>query len=258
MMIGQRSERVLISGATSGIGEAIAVRLARRARIVGIIGRRAEAAERVATDVRKQGASAEMLVCDIRVAAQVHAAVTQFISAAGGIDTVVSSAGVALAAPVADLSLDAWEQLVATNLSGAFYLAKSTLPELVKSRGTFTGISSDAGTQGAQGYGGYCATKHGLNGLIKCMALDYGSRGVRCNAVCPGFVETPMAEQLFQGMSSAEVEYYKRSVPLGRFARAEEVAEVVAHLASSEAAYTNGMLYALDGGSTAGYYSAPA
>lgn len=254
----RNTERVIVSGATSGIGRAIAIRLAARASAIGVMGRRQDAAEAVATAIQKAGCEASVLIADVRDASQVESAVAAFVQSQGGLETVVSSAGIALPGPVADFSLNDWETMVATNLGGMFYLAKYTLPHLLKSAGTFTAISSDAGTQGAQGYGAYCATKHGVNGLIKCMALEYGSRGVRCNAICPGFVETPMADQLFQGMSETELAYYKKSVPIGRFARAEEVAAIVAHLSSSEAAYTNGMLYALDGGSTAGYYSAPA
>jgi meso-butanediol dehydrogenase/(S,S)-butanediol dehydrogenase/diacetyl reductase len=154
-----------------------------------------------------------------------------------------------------DFEVSEWARIVATNLSGTFYLAKYSLPHLLESKGTFTAISSDAGTHGAPGYGPYCATKHGVNGLIKCLALEYGRLGVRCNAICPGFVETPMAHQLFDKMSESELNYYRSTVPLGRFARADEVAAVVDHITSREAGYTNGMLYALDGGSTAGYYS---
>lgn len=257
-MTEKRSERVIVSGATSGIGRAIALRLAKRAAIVGVLGRRAEAAAKVAAEVKSLGAEAQVLVADVSDPAQVESAVQAFCKTAGGIDTVVSSAGIAATAAVADCAVADFQQMVGINLCGTFYLARWTLPELIKSKGTFTAISSDAGTQGAQGYGAYCATKHGVNGLIKCMALDYGARGVRCNAICPQFVETPMADQLFTGMTPAEVDYYRRSVPLGRFARPEEVASIVAHLTSAEAAYTNGMMYALDGGSTAGYYSAPA
>lgn len=257
-MSGSRTERVLVSGATSGIGKAVAVRLAARAAAVGVIGRREDAAKEVALLAREQGSDAEVLITDISKAEQVASAVMRFVTRFGGIDTVVSCAGIAIAAPVADFEVSAWENIVSTNLGGTFYLAKYTIPQLLRTRGSFTAISSDAGTQGAQGYGAYCATKHGVNGLVKCMALDYGSRGVRFNSVCPGFVETPMADRLFEGMSGAELDYYRRSVPLGRFASAEEVASIVAHLSSHEAAYTNGMMYALDGGSTAGYYSAPA
>jgi len=91
---------------------------------------------------------------------------------------------------------------------------------------------------------------------MRVLALDYGSQGVRCNAICPGFVETPMAEQLLKEATAAEVSYFKRIVPLGRFARPEEVAAAVAHLSSNEASYVNGMIYKLDGGTCAGFYSA--
>lgn len=251
------NERVLVSGATSGIGRAIAVRLAARAKVVGVMGRRREAAEEVAAQISVAGCETKVLLCDVADASQVENAVDDFIAARGGVDTVVSAAGITLTAPIKDFALDDWEMIVATNLSGTFYLAKYCLPSLLESKGTFTVISSDAGTHGAPGYGPYSATKHGVNGLIKCLALEYGRYGVRCNAVCPGFVETPMAQQLFEAMPAAELNYYKNSVPLGRFARADEVAAVVAHITSMEAGYTTGMLYALDGGSTAGYYSAP-
>ncbi|MBS0366341.1 MAG: SDR family oxidoreductase [Proteobacteria bacterium] len=254
-MTSRTPERVIVTGATSGIGHAIAVHLAARATVIGVMGRRRQAAEAVAEEVQAAGATPQVLLADVASAQEVEAAVARFVADHGGIDTVVSCAGIAYAQPVAEVSIEDWWHLISTNLSGTFYLAKFTLPALLRSQGTFTAISSDAGTQGAVGYGPYCASKHGVNGLIKCMALEYGPRGVRCNAVCPGYVETPMADRLFTGMSAAELDYYRRSVPLGRFARAEEVAAVVAHLTSREAAYTNGMLYALDGGSTAGYFS---
>lgn len=251
-------ERVIVSGATSGIGRAIAVRLARRAIAIGVMGRRVEAANEVAEEIQKAGCEAVVLLADVGDASQVENAINEFIATQGGLETVVASAGITVTGPVKDFGVGDWERIVATNLNGTFYLAKYSLPHLLETKGTFTAISSDAGSHGASGYGAYCATKHGVIGLIRCMALEYGRRGVRCNAVCPGFVETPMAYQLFDKMSVAELSYYKNGVPLGRFARAEEVAAVVSHLTSSEAAYTNGMLYALDGGSTAGYYSSPA
>jgi meso-butanediol dehydrogenase/(S,S)-butanediol dehydrogenase/diacetyl reductase len=250
-------ERVIVSGATSGIGRAIAVRLAGRARAIGVMGRRVAAANEVAQEIRKAGCEAMVLLAEAGSPSQVESVVDEFIAVHGGVDTVVASAGITLTGSVKDFGVSEWEKIVATNLSGPFYLAKFSLPYLLKTKGTFTAISSDAGTHGAPGYGAYCATKHGVIGLIRCMALEYGRYGVRCNAVCPGFVETPMAYALFDKMSEAELSYYKNSVPLGRFASAEEVAAVVSHLTSSEARYTNGMLYALDGGSTAGYFSGP-
>ncbi len=93
-------------------------------------------------------------------------------------------------------------------------------------------------------------------GLIRCLALDHGHQGVRTNAVCPGFVETPMADEIFDGVGDGVRDYYAATVPLGRFATPDEVAAAVAHLTSAEASYTNGLLYVIDGGATASYFGA--
>ena len=243
-----------MTGATSGIGRAIAARLAQRGAIVAVLGRSAERAAAVALEVKEAGGTPWIASLDVTDAGNVEEVVKRYVAEFGGIDTVVSSAGIALTGTATTTPVDTWRSVMATNLDGTFYLARATIPELIKTRGTFTAISSDAGVQGACGFSAYCASKHGLQGLIKCLALDYGSHGVRCNAVSPGFVETPMADQLFKDVSPAEIAYYKGTVPLGRFAKPAEVAEVVAHLSSSAACYTNGLIYRLDGGSTAGYY----
>jgi NAD(P)-dependent dehydrogenase (short-subunit alcohol dehydrogenase family) len=249
-------ECALVSGATSGIGRAVAVRLASRGAVVGLIGRNLAAAEQVAREVMAAGGKAFIAQADIADISQVQDAVRRFLAENGKLDTVVASAGIALTGKVTNCNPSDWDRIMSTNLNGVFYLARFTIPELLKTRGTFTAISSDAGHSGACDYSAYCASKHAVNGLVKCLALDYGSQGVRCNAVCPGFVETPMAEQLLKDATAAEVDYFRRIIPLGRFARADEVAAAVAHLSSSEAGYVNGMIYKLDGGSSAGFYSA--
>jgi meso-butanediol dehydrogenase / (S,S)-butanediol dehydrogenase / diacetyl reductase len=253
---GTSRERAMVSGATSGIGRAVAVRLAARGAIVALLGRNAAAASVVAGEVIAAGGIPFIALTDVTDPSEVEATVLRFVSEYGGIDTVVSAAGVALAGTATDTSLSDWDRVMRTNLNGSFYLARFAIPELIKTRGTFTAISSDAGVQAACGFAAYCTSKHALQGLVKCLALDYGKYGVRCNAVCPGFVETPMAEQLLKDLSPADLAYYKGIVPLGRFAQPNEVAAVVAHLSSAEASYVNGLMYRLDGGSTAGYYLA--
>lgn len=247
-------ERAMVTGATSGIGRAIAIRLAARGAVVAILGRNAQRAQSVADEVAAAGGIAWIGLCDASNAQAIDATVANFVAAHGGIDTAVASAGIALAGTLAQTSVADWRAIMATNLDGTFYLAKSVMPELIKARGTFTAISSDAGVQGACGYVAYSAAKHALHGLIKCLALDHGRDGVRANAVCPSFVETPMADQLLADTSAEELEFYKNAVPIGRFARPDEVAAAVAHLSSSEASYVNGLMYKIDGGSTAGYY----
>ena len=223
---------------------------------MGVVGRNRAAADSVAKEVMSKGGEAHVLTADVSDARQVESAIHAFVTRHGGIDTVVASAGIALTGSVTDCALDDWDRLLATNLNGAFYLARYSMPELIKTRGTFTAISSDAGVQAACGYAAYIVSKHGLNGLVKSLALDYGKFGVRSNAVCPAFVETPMADQLLKDVSPAELAYFKGIVPLGRFARPDEVAAAVAHLTSQDASYVNGLMYRLDAGSTAGYYLA--
>ncbi|MCW2790873.1 MAG: 3-oxoacyl-(acyl-carrier-protein) reductase protein [Aeromicrobium sp.] len=117
-------------------------------------------------------------------------------------------------------------------------------------------ISSDGGVAGAQDFAAYCTSKHGVIGLMRTAALDFGPRGVRVNAVAPSFVDTPMADRIFAGIED-ERDYWRGVVPLGRFATPAEVADAVLHLLM-EATYTNGHVYRIDGGSTTGYYQPPA
>jgi meso-butanediol dehydrogenase/(S,S)-butanediol dehydrogenase/diacetyl reductase len=149
-----------------------------------------------------------------------------------------------------------WSQLMRINLDGVFYTARFTMPHLLKSKGTFTAISSDAGVQGAPGYAAYCASKHGVIGFVRTLALDHGPQGVRSNVICPGMVETPMSEEAMVSYSEAERAFYRGNVPLGRFGKPDEVAKAILHLSSRDASYSNGMVYSIDGGSTAGYFFA--
>lgn len=250
-------ECALVTGATSGIGTAIAMRLAARGAFVGVLGRNEAAANAVVAAIEAAGGRAVPLIADVADPAALEAAIVQLLALSGRLDTVVANAGIAFTGTVLDTSVDAWQQLLAINLSGAFYTAKFTMPHLTRRGGAFVAISSDAGVTGASAYAAYCASKHGLIGLVRCLALDHGRQGVRSNVVCPGLVETPMADRLMAGSSVAEQDFYRSAVPLGRFGRPNEVANVVAHLTSEEASYANGMVYSLDGGSTAGYYVPP-
>lgn len=257
MTLSQRStERAIVSGATSGIGRAVAVRLGRRGAVVAILGRSEDKAKLVAAEVEAAGGTPWTAIVDIADMTAVSEVVAQFAAKFGGIDTVVSSAGIASTGTLTSTEPDEWHRIIDTNLNGTYYLARACMPELVKTKGSFVAISSDAGVQGAQGYAAYATSKHALHGLIKCMALDYGPQGVRSHAVCPAFVETPMADALLASASPEEVEYFKKTIPLGRFAQPSEVADAVAHLTSAEAAFANGVFYRLDGGATAGYFLA--
>ncbi len=251
-------EVALVTGATSGIGKATAIELAGRGAIVGLIGRNREAGDLVVAEITARGGRAIMLPADVSNLDEVNSAVSRLVSEFGYLDTVVSNAGVAIGGTVTDMKVEDWHRVIDVNLNGTFYLARATMPHLVaRGGGSFVAVSSDAGVQGALGFAAYCASKHAVNGLVRCLALDYGAKGVRSNAVCPSFVETPMADNLLAAASEDERDYYRRVIPLGRFARPQEVAGVIAHLTSRAGSYTNGLMYCLDGGETAGLYLAP-
>lgn len=247
-------EVAIVSGGGSGIGRAVALRLAARGAEVGVIDIDAEGAARTVALVQEAGGQATALVADVVSSDAVLAAIHGFEAAARGVDTVVAAAGIAKGGLVERMSEESWDQVVGVNLKGVFLLARHAIPFLRRrGGGAFVAVSSDAGVMGAVAYGAYCASKHGVIGLIKAMALDHGGEGIRCNVVCPGFVETPMAARIFGRAPAGTKEAFERAVPMGRFARPEEVAAVVAHLSSPDAAYTNGCVYLIDGGSSAGH-----
>lgn len=213
------------------------------------------ASNEVAAAIRDRGGWVLELVGDVTDEARVEAAVASTANELGPLLTAVAAAGVELVGGTPETTLDDWSHVLAVNLTGVFLTAKYVIPHLEQcEESAFVALSSDAGIQGAAGFGAYCASKHGVIGLIRSLALDHGPQGVRCNAVCPGFVETPMAARIFAGLPAAERERWQRTVPLGRFARPEEVADAVAHVTSPQASYMNGHTYLLDGGGTAGHF----
>lgn len=248
----QLSRRVVVTGAASGIGAAVARLLRRRGVTVIALDRDIDSLPAWRNE-NDGGGAVEIYQADVTDGPRLGA-IFETIARQGDLDGVVHCAGVAKTGTIMEMDEATFDFVVDVNLKGTFLVAKHAMPLLVKRGGSFTAIASDAGTQGASGYAAYCASKHGVVGLIKAMALDHGPQGVRCNAICPGFVETPMLERLFADTPSDRA-YYERTVPLGRFARPDDVAELAAFLASSAGAYLNGAVVALDGGSTAGYFA---
>lgn len=254
-MNGQRHEVAFVTGAGSGIGAAVAGRLAARGASVALFDLAQDKVEATAAAIEAAGGNALPLHGDVGDDNALGLAVAEAVTRLGALTTTVACAGIAVTGTISDISLADWQRTLHVNLTGVFLTARHSIPEMIKAGGgAFTAISSDAGVQGAEGFAAYCASKHGVVGLIRCLALDHGRQGVRANAVCPGFVETPMADQIFEGAGPDVRDYCATTVPLGRFARPDEVAAAVAHLTSSEASYTNGMTYLIDGGATAGYF----
>lgn len=248
------SEVVFLTGAGSGIGRASAFALAERGAALALFDLSAAALEDTTVVLRESGAEVFASTGDVSQSGAVSKAVERAEVALGPISSAVACAGIEVLGTIPDMELEDWHRVVSVNLTGVFHTARYAIPRMVEAGGgSFVAVSSDAGIQGAAGFGAYCATKHGVIGLVKSLALDHGPQGVRCNAVCPGFVETPMADRIFAGMPAEERDRWQQTVPLGRFASPQEVAAAIAHLTSEQASYVNGHAYVVDGGGTAGY-----
>lgn len=244
----------LVTGAASGIGKATAFRLAADGMAVGLFDRNTDMVEEIAQQIGQDGGQALVLPGDATRSDDVAGAVEKLAGRFGGLHAAICAAGFASVGSVTEMPESEWDQTIAVNLTGAFLLARHAMPHIVENQGAFVVVGSDASVRGSAGFAAYSASKHGVIGLIRSLALDYGPHGVRCNAVCPSFVNTPMADRLLNMPGSHGRDFYESRVPLGRFAEPQEVAAVITHLISQDASYTNGLTYVLDGGTTAGTF----
>ena len=248
---------VVITGGGTGIGAAIAERYADDGATVVIVGRRREPLEDVAARI---GATA--VVADASDGASARAAVAEVVERFGGIDVLVANAGGHGFAAVGDTSDDDWDAAIKVNLSTAFVMAREALPALLgdgngRSGGEIVLVSSPAGPFAGPSVAGYTVGKHALIGLTRSLARDYSRKGVRVNAVCPGWVRTPMADAEMDEFASHAPEIADRAagyaavtrdVPLGRPAEPAEIASIVRFLGSSQSSYMTGAVLVADGG----------
>jgi NAD(P)-dependent dehydrogenase (short-subunit alcohol dehydrogenase family) len=237
----------IVTGAGSGIGRAIAVAFAREGGRVVVSDVDEKGGVGTVRLLKDAGAAAEFVAADVSRAADCERLVKEAVDRFGQLDVACNNAGIGGGmAPTADYPLDSWEQVIGVNLTGVFLCMKYQLPELVKTRGNIVNIASILGQVGFGNAPAYTAAKHGVVGLTKATALDYGAAGVRINAVGPAFIHTPM-------ISSLEADQAVRNQliglhPVGRLGTPEEVAELVLWLASPRASFVTGSYYAADGG----------
>ena len=191
---------------------------------------------------------------DVRDEAAVSAAVDAVVAAHGRLDIVVNSAGVGGGGPVHLVPLDEWERVIGVNLTGTYLVCKHALRPMLEQRsGSIVNLASIEGLEGTEGGSAYNASKGGVVLLTKNLAIDYGGSGIRANAICPGFMDTPMFRAVMDspGMATHR-EAYRTQHKLNRFGRADEIAAAAAFLASDDASFVTGHALVVDGGFTAG------
>ncbi len=234
---------VLITGGAGGMGTAISARFASAGDLV------------VTADLR----DADVIV-DVRDPTACAAMVREALERHDRIDVLVTAAGVWVEGPSADMTEDQWDRTIDVNLKGTFFAIRHAIPALIASQGCIVAISSDYGLVGGPEAAIYCASKFGVNGLIRSLALELAPHGVRANSLCPGDVDTPMLAGQARDFGGGDPEGYLEALRAhlpqgerGRFVQAAEVASAVWYLASPEAAPLNGVCLPFEWGVTAGY-----
>lgn len=236
----------LVTGGSRGIGRAIAVRLAQEGCDVAIVyAGNEQAARQTAQMVEEHGRRSLCLRCDVSDPEQSRKAVEQVLEAFGKIDILVNNAGIVRDALVMSMTEEDFEQVVRTNLNGAFYMIKNTYRQFVRRRtGRIINISSVSGVMGNAGQANYAAAKAGLIGLTKSVAKELAGRNITCNALAPGFVRTDMTEAMPEKILAGVQE----QIPCRRMGTPEEIADAAAFLAGEQAGYITGQVLCVDGG----------
>ncbi len=244
----------IVTGGTSGIGEATALLLAKEGAKVCVAGRNRERGLAVADKIAMEGRCAIFVQVDVRRAAECDRAVEQTLSAFGGLDILFNNAGVFYPHTVVDCTEEEWDLQLDINLKGTFLMSKAVLPHMIKrGSGVIINNSSGWGLAGGDAAVAYCASKGGVVLLTKAMAIDHGPQGIRVNCVCPGDVDTPMLPEdaRMRGMNWPDYLAGCAKRPLGRIGTVEEIAKAVLFLASDDSSFMTGAALVVDGGGIA-------
>lgn len=240
----------LVTGATSGIGRATALRFAQGGASIAAVGRDESALVELQKEIGENAGQFLPIRADLSVEEQIEGVVSKTTDHFGGVDVLVNAAGHISTGTIENTSLESWDAMLDINLRAVFILMQKCLPTIIQRRGNIVNVSSVTGLRAFPGVLAYCVSKAGLDQLTRCAALELATKGVRVNAVNPGVVVTDIHKR--GGMSEAEYEAFlqhsKETHPLGRVGQAREVAELIFFLASDRASWITGATYSIDGG----------
>ncbi len=249
------SEKIaLITGGGTGIGRACALAFAQEGAQVALIGRRKPPLDVVAREIEASGGKALAVTCDVASHDSVESAVAAASKHFGGLDVVVNNAGAIVVGTVEETSDEDWSKVMATNLTGTFFVSRAAIPSLrAAGGGSIVNIGSYLGIVARKQRAAYCAAKAGVAGLTRAMALDHAHDKIRVNCICPAITETEMAIQSLAKAPDPGAARKQRTaeIPLGRFGKPEDIALLAVFLASDESSWMTGVSLPLDGGQTA-------
>ena len=246
-----KDKSVIVTGAASGIGLATARRFAAEGANVAYVDIRD--ARRVKDTMREGRGKAIFIRTDVSRSAAVERMVRETTAAFGRIDVLVNNAGIVLAKKITETSESEWDRLMGVNLKGVFLCSKEAIRVMRRGGGAIVNVASELGLVGGADIAAYCASKGGIVQLTKAMAIDHACDNIRVNCVCPGPVATPLLDSIIRQASdpAAERRHIEESSPLKRIGRPEQIASVIAFLASDDASHMTGAIVAVDGGWTA-------
>ncbi len=246
----------VVTGGGRGIGRAVARSLAERGAAVVVSARSTDEIEAVAAELQADGFEAHAVTCDVADEESVKAMAAEATERLGTVDVVVNNAGIALSNPVKRLPLEEWNRILAVNVTGTFLCTRAFLPGMLERKwGRVINVASVAGLRGGKYMGAYCASKHAQIGFTRALAAEVADQGITVNAICPGYVDTPMTEHSVSmiveraGVTAEKaLEHILGLSPQGRLIRPEEIAHVAVMLCGDDAEGISGQAIAIDGG----------
>jgi len=242
-----KGKKAIVTGASKGIGNAVAEAFLRNGAVVYAISRSEGDLEKLKTAAAEAGTEVFFKAADVSDEAAITAVVKEIIKESGGLDIVVNNAGITRDGLIARMPATAWDEVLKVNLASAFYVCKAVSMHLLSRKGgSIINMSSIVGLHGNAGQTNYSASKAGLIGLTQSLAQELAPRGVRVNAICPGFINTEMTDKLTDEQKSG---LFNR-IPMGRMGKPEEIAGAALWLASDLSTYVTGQAITVDGGMT--------